>query len=187
MRGLAIGLRRLWTRIRYSDYSVAEYFRSLGAEIGTGTRLLIRDLGSEPYLVSIGDDTLVSSGVVTLTHDGAVWVLKDRLPKANRFDRVRIGSRCFIGARTTLLPGASVGDDTVIGAGSVVIGAIPSGVVAAGVPARVIRPLAEWEADIQARSLDLPDELFPLSECDRALLKTTLERLLPLAQDGGGE
>jgi len=185
MRGLMIGLSRLWIRIRYNDYTIAGHFRSLGAQIGSGTRLLIRDLGSEPYLVSIGNDTLVSSGVVMLTHDGAVWVLRDRLPKANRFARVSIGSRCFIGARTTLLPGASVGDNTVIGAGSVVTGRIPSGVVAAGVPAKVIRPIDEWAADIERGSLDLPDELFPLSRSDRAVLRQELERLVPAASNGG--
>jgi maltose O-acetyltransferase len=54
-----------------------------------------------------------------------------------RIARVRIGSRVFVGARTIILPGVTIGDDVVIGAGSVVSRDIPSGVVAAGNPARV--------------------------------------------------
>lgn len=55
---------------------------------------------------------------------------------------VTIGSDVWIGGGAILCPGVSVGDGTVIGAGSVVTRAIPSGVLAAGNPCRVIRPLA---------------------------------------------
>ena len=47
----------------------------------------------------------------------------------------------FIGSRTIILKGVTIGRDSVIGAGSVVIHSIPSGVSAAGNPAKVIRPL----------------------------------------------
>lgn len=54
---------------------------------------------------------------------------------------VKIGKRCWIGAGAIILPGVTVGDDTVIGAGSVVTKDIPSGVVAVGNPCRVIKTL----------------------------------------------
>jgi acetyltransferase-like isoleucine patch superfamily enzyme len=172
-------LRTAWVRVRYNDHSVATYFRGQGASIGEGTRILTRDIGSEPYLVTIGDRTLISSDVAFYTHDGAVWVLRDREPTLNRFGRITVGAGCFIGARTTLLPNASIGDGSVIGAGSVVSGDIPAGVVAAGVPARVICTVAEWGERVRAASLPLPPELFPLERGDRDRLRVELEKLLP--------
>lgn len=181
MASLLGKVRRAWRLARYDDYSIAKLFRSQGAQIGQRTRLLVRDLGSEPYLVSIGDETLVSSGVVFSTHDGAVWVLRDDEPQLNRFGRIEIGTRCFVGARSILLPGAKIGDRTVIGAGSVVSGEIPGGVVAAGVPARVIGTVDDWARKVRAESLDLPCEVFPLDHGDRSLLRSELERLVPPA------
>jgi acetyltransferase-like isoleucine patch superfamily enzyme len=54
---------------------------------------------------------------------------------------VAIGDNVFIGARTLIMKGVSIGDDTVIGAGLVVVHSLPASVIAAGNPARVIRAL----------------------------------------------
>jgi serine O-acetyltransferase len=75
----------------------------------------------------IGDDVVIYHGV-TLATDIA---LDD--PRA-----MRLGDRVFIGAGATLLGPIHVGDDGVIGAGSVVTGDVPAGCVMAGVPARII-------------------------------------------------
>ncbi len=56
---------------------------------------------------------------------------------------VTIGNHVWIGGNTIILPGVSIGDNTVIGAGSVVTSNIPAGVVAAGNPCRVIRRMDE--------------------------------------------
>ena len=59
---------------------------------------------------------------------------------------VHIGNNCWLGACVTVCPGVTIGDDCVIGAGSVVTRDIPSGCFAAGVPCRVIRPLTEADS-----------------------------------------
>ena len=151
---------------------------------GQRTRILVRDLGSEPYLVSVGDDTLISSDVAFYTHDGAAWVLRGDDPTINRFKRIAIGNRCFIGARTILLPGAEVRDGSVVGAGSVVSGEIGPGVVAAGVPAKVLCTVAEWAERVREESLPLSADLFPLDRCDREELRAELARLLPAENEG---
>ena len=56
---------------------------------------------------------------------------------------VHIGKNCWLGANVTVLPGVSIGDDTVIGAGSLVTKDIPAGVVAFGSPCRVVRKAEE--------------------------------------------
>ncbi|HEV7771234.1 MAG TPA: acyltransferase [Solirubrobacterales bacterium] len=55
--------------------------------------------------------------------------------------RVEIGDNVFVGMGARILKGSTIGSDAVIGAGSVVVGPIPAGVIAAGNPARVIREL----------------------------------------------
>ncbi len=54
---------------------------------------------------------------------------------------IQVGNNVWIGAGSTILAGVTIGDDTVIGAGSVVTRSIPSGVVAVGVPCRVMRKI----------------------------------------------
>jgi acetyltransferase-like isoleucine patch superfamily enzyme len=155
-----------------------EHWRRQGAVIGNGTRLLVRQLSAEPFLIEIGDNTLVSFDVLFLTHDGGHWVTEAEFPTANRFGRIKVGSRVFIGARAILMPGVTIGDNVVIGAGSIVTKDLPSGVVAAGVPTRVLSRIEDYNAKVKAESLPLPPEFFPLGGCDRAVLRRELERLL---------
>lgn len=54
---------------------------------------------------------------------------------------IRIGDNCWLGGHVTVCPGVSIGDNTVIGAGSVVVRNIPANVVAAGNPCRALRAL----------------------------------------------
>jgi acetyltransferase-like isoleucine patch superfamily enzyme len=137
------------------DYEAANLLRQLGATIGTGCRILVRDLGSEPWLVTIGDETCVSSEVLFVTHDGGTWVTRDLRPNVNHFGRIAIGSRCFIGARAIIMPGVTIGDRCVVGAGSVVLRDVTSGTVVAGVPARVIGTVDEYIAKHEATSIQL--------------------------------
>ena len=60
---------------------------------------------------------------------------------------VKIGNDVWVGGNSVILPGVTIGDGTVIGAGSVVTKDIPSGVIAAGNPCRVIRKITQ--ADLQ--------------------------------------
>ncbi len=70
---------------------------------------------------------------------------------------VRIGNNVWIGAGTVILPGVTIGDDSVIGAGSVVTKDIPPGVVAVGNPCRVLREIGERDKQFyyKDREIDL--------------------------------
>lgn len=60
---------------------------------------------------------------------------------------ITVGNNVWIGARVSVLPGVAIGDNTVIGAGSVVTRDIPSGVIAVGNPCRVVRAITAEDAD----------------------------------------
>lgn len=82
-----------------------------------------------PEGVHVGRDSYVAFEVVLLTHD--------RTRKLYR--HTRIGQRCFIGGRSIILPGVEIGDECVVGAGSVVTRSVPDRCLVAGNPARIIR------------------------------------------------
>lgn len=88
--------------------------------------------------IYIGDHTMIAPNVIIAT---AAHPLQAELREKNmQFNKpVKIGKRCWLGAGAVVLPGVTIGDDTVIGAGSVVTKDIPSGVVAVGNPCKVIR------------------------------------------------
>lgn len=65
---------------------------------------------------------------------------------------VRIEDDVWLGAHVVVLPGVTVGRGSVVGAGSVVTRDVPPGVVAAGVPCRVLRPLGPQDADTRPRA-----------------------------------
>jgi acetyltransferase-like isoleucine patch superfamily enzyme len=84
--------------------------------------------------IHIGEDAQIGPGTLITTTDHDIYNSLEA-----RFKPVVIGNRAWIAANVTILPGVSVGENAVIGAGSVVTADIPANCVAVGVPARVIK------------------------------------------------
>lgn len=98
-------------------------------------------------LISIGKATTISEDVLLLTHDYSISKgLKLIDPNLNgRFLRpIRIGENSFIGIRSIILPGTTIGNNVIVGAGSIVKGTFPDNVVIAGNPAKVICSTEAW-------------------------------------------
>jgi acetyltransferase-like isoleucine patch superfamily enzyme len=90
-----------------------------------------------PESIHIDEGTLVASFVTILTHE---HIYRDESNPSLPLHRpVHIGKRCFIGISAIILPGIKIGDDCIIGSGSVVTKDVPNGSMAVGVPARIIR------------------------------------------------
>ncbi len=72
---------------------------------------------------------------------------------------IRIGCNCWLGAGVIVMPGVTIGDNTVIGAGSVVTKDIPANVVAVGNPCRVLRPISDHDRDYYFQNRPIPENL----------------------------
>ena len=112
--------------------------RRWGVKIGDGCLIYSRFFDSEPYLIKIGNHVAVASGVRFITHDGGVWVYRNKNPEIDCFGRIIIGDNCFIGLDSIILPNSIIGNNCIIGAGSVVRGTIPDNSVVMGNPAKVV-------------------------------------------------
>lgn len=142
-------IKKLLFSFRGDEQLYIEHLRRGGAEIGERVRIFdphttIID-ATRPFLIKIGDDVQITSGVTILTH-GYDWsVLKgmygDVLGSAGE---VVIGNNCFIGMHTTILKGVHIGDNCIIGANSLVNKDIPSGYVVAGNPAKPIMKIEDY-------------------------------------------
>ncbi len=96
--------------------------------------------------IYVGDYTLIGPNVTIATAGHPV--LPELREQAYQYNApVRIGRNCWIGAGAILVPGVTVGDNTVIGAGSVVTKDIPSNVVAVGNPCRVMREINDRDRE----------------------------------------
>ena len=145
-------IKRLYTSpVASTPCDHVEYYRALGTKIGENVSLIEPVspviFSSEPYLVTIGDDTTISFDTVFVTHDAATRVIRhlpDGDPETVVYGPITVGKNCFIGCRSIILPNVTIGDNSIIGAGSVVNRSIPANSVAAGNPCRVICSLDEY-------------------------------------------
>ena len=87
-----------------------------------------------PVGIHIGENCLIASGCTILSHDHCKRVNNQPL-----LVDTRIGKNCFIAVNSTILPGITLGDEVIVGAGSVVTKDVPSNCIVAGNPAKVIR------------------------------------------------
>ena len=94
--------------------------------------------------IYVGDDTMFGPNVILATAGHPI--LPKLRQEAYQYNMpVHIGKNCWLGAGVIVLPGVTIGDNTVIGAGSVVTKDIPSNVVAVGNPCRVLREINEHD------------------------------------------
>ena len=125
------------------DLGVTLLATSDEACIAIGARVYInrRTMLDAHMELTIGDDTMIGPGCYLTDHDHTFGpgVAPGATPLVA--EPTRIGKRCWLGANVTVLKGVSIGDGTVVGAGSIVTKSLPPGVLALGTPARVIREL----------------------------------------------
>lgn len=108
--------------------------------------------------IYVGDYTMIGPNVTIAT---AGHPILPRLRQQNyQYNApVHIGKACWLGAGVVIVPGVTIGDNVVIGAGSVVTRDIPSNVVAVGNPCRVLREVNEHDREYYFRDKKIPPEI----------------------------
>lgn len=126
------------------------YLIKNGATVGQKTRLNchVDSFGTEPFLITVGEDCLFASGVNFITHDGAIKVLNSMGKfDGKRMDNIApivIGNNVYIGMGAYVMPGVKIGNNVIVGANSIVTKDIPDNSVAVGCPARTIKTIDEY-------------------------------------------
>jgi maltose O-acetyltransferase len=120
------------------------FFCDYGRHISIGARTFVNYacVMLDVAAIRIGDACQIATGVhiVTATHP------VDPEPRRLGWEwaePITIGDNVWLGSAVVVCPGVAIGDDTVVGAGAVVTRDLPARVVAAGVPARVLREIGE--------------------------------------------
>ena len=113
------------------------YLRKRGMKIGSDCQINTL-LFSEPFLVEIGNHVAIAGGTEFITHDGAIWCFRDEIKDGDIFGKIKVGNNVFIGNNCVLLPNTTIGDNCIIGIGSIVRGQFPENSVIIGNPAKVI-------------------------------------------------
>ena len=139
-------IKYLWA-IR-SSQSFCDYLRKNGVSVGKNTYIYARNAlidTSRPSLVTIGDNCFINQHFTLLTHD---WVNKVFIESGKKFlnssGKVLIGNNVSFGQNVMVLKGVTIGDNSFIGAGSIVTKDIPANSVAVGAPCRVIMSIDDY-------------------------------------------
>jgi acetyltransferase-like isoleucine patch superfamily enzyme len=134
---LMIRNRGILIHLAFGHFRI-KLLRFMGAKIGENCIIHCKDFSTEPYLIQIGNHVAIADNSHFLTHDGSVWILRDKHPGIDVFGEIKIGDNSFIGSGAYILPGTVIGANCVVGAGAVVRGIIPDNSVVMGNPAKVV-------------------------------------------------
>lgn len=155
-----------------------EVCKARGMKVGEGVIFIEAPaFGSEPYLIEIGDRTKITAGCCFINHDGAMYTIRsmEKYADARNFGRIKIGENCFVGNNCTFLPGSQMGNNCILGAGSVLNSSMPDNSVYAGVPAKFICTIEEYGDKALQNNVMYPREL----ENDRPKLDSYISKNLP--------
>lgn len=154
----AIGLYKSLKLKKYAEAHPEEYAKSIGVIMKGRVHFHTSPIGmfgSEPWMITLGNDVHITSEVRFITHDGGTLPLRKEIPDLEITKPIVVGDDVFIGVRSLILPGVTIGSRSIVAAGSVVTRNIPSGEVWGGVPAHFIKTTDEYLEKLKKESLHL--------------------------------
>ncbi len=128
---------------------------------------------SHCYLISISDNCTICPGVRLIAHDAST----KKFLGYTKLGKIIIKENCFIGDSAIILPGVTIGPNSIVGAGAVVTKDVPPGMMAAGNPAKVIGSLDEYLNRVRslAESKKVFDEGYFIEHLDDKKRKELLD------------
>jgi acetyltransferase-like isoleucine patch superfamily enzyme len=166
-------IRSILKKIFFKLISANKVAQISGVRYGSNCHFRTKRFGSEPYLIKVGDNFKTAGNVQFITHDGAVFVLRnlhDKYKNIDCFAPIIAGNNIFVGYGAILLPGTVIGDNVIIGAGSLVRGTLESDSVYSGVPVKYICSIEEY---LDKNADRLVETKHLLSKDKRAVLEKT--------------
>lgn len=154
-------IKRLISKIKgkyLHKFKPLKYAECVGVNLPAGGGVyLYGDIswGTEPWIITLGKNVHITTGVKFITHDGGTLLYRHLVPDLEITKPITVGNDVYIGNNVILLPGVEIGNNVIIGAGAIVSKSIPGNSVAVGVPARVIKTADEYFEKIQKESLHL--------------------------------
>lgn len=111
--------------------------------------------GTEPWCITLGDNVHITREVLFVTHDGGTLLFRKYEDDLEITKPIVIGNDVYIGVRSIIMPGVTIGNNVIIAAGAVVTKDVPDNSVVGGVPARIIKTADEYFEKIKRESLHL--------------------------------
>lgn len=102
----------------------------------------------EPYKIEIGEDCMFSADIVIMNTDVHRIYDVDTGLKTNQGKEISIGNHVWLGIRTTVLKGVSIGDNSIVAAGSIVTKDVKANTIVSGNPAKQIKENKNWSRDL---------------------------------------
>ncbi len=156
-------IQRLNGELTLDGRTTLKALKKRGLKIGANCKIMgnVDFDSSHCWLIEIGSNVTFAPNVHILAHDASLKAYLGYTYIA----KTTIGSNVFVGSGATILPGVHIGDNSIIGAGSVVTKDIPANVIAAGNPTRVIATLEAYLDKHRAKLEELPrfDETYTLN------------------------
>lgn len=134
-------------RLQHAEFWFEDHSGTIA--IGDSTTIQSAHLAvTEPHSsIQLGQDCMLSTNIEIRTGDSHSIIDLNTNQRINQAQNVQIGNHVWIGAKAIVLKGTQVGENSIIGTGSIVTGKVPQNVIAVGIPARVVRENVTWDRE----------------------------------------
>lgn len=155
-------IRNIFNKIRKKVLSPEKYARYIGVNMGENNFVPDKETwSSEPYLITVGNNCQITMGVRIFTHGGG-QAIRHQIPDFDAFGKVVIEDYVYIGNNALIMPGVTIGEHSIVAAGSIVTKSVPPNTVVAGNPAKIVCSVNDYierNIDYNIRTKDLDRDM----------------------------